>query len=146
MRERHGHEGERLSALLDDELTEPAALEVTRHLAVCDRCMCDLDDIRAARAALRGLPRMEPPAALLAGIVPGLAFTGHASRRLRVGSAVATGMLLTAAAAFVMGGSEPGTVVPPVERFVVEHVVQTGGGPVISPVDLGRPVSSDRGR
>ena len=34
-----GHEDERLSALLDDELAEDEAIRVARHVAGCDRCL-----------------------------------------------------------------------------------------------------------
>lgn len=129
------HEDARLSAFLDDELSEDDALRVTRHLSSCDRCMGELEDIRAARAALRGLPNVEPPAALFSDAVA-LAVLGRADMaRLPVRLAVAAiaGSLLLAGAAWA-AGADDGTVRPPVDLFVVDHVVRVGGGPVITPV------------
>lgn len=130
------HEDARLSAFLDDELSEDDVLRVTRHLASCDRCMGELEDIRAARAALRGLPNVEPPAALFSDAVA-LAVLGRADMtrlpvRLAV-AAVAGSLLVLTGAAWAAGGDD-GTVRPPVDVFVVDHVVRVGGGPVITPV------------
>lgn len=136
---RQQHEDERLSAFLDDELPEREALEVTRHLAACDRCMAELEDVRAARSALRRLPNVDPPAALF--LDAELFAAADAAVRwplgMRVLVAALAGSAVLGGAAFAAGGSPDGTVVPPVELFVVDHVVRVGGGPVITSVDLG---------
>lgn len=135
---RDDHEDERLSAFLDDELSDDDALEVTRHLAGCDRCLAELEDLRHARALLRGLPNLDPPATIFSDAV------AHASlerlrwsRTVRLASVALLGTAVMSAAAFAAGGEDHGTVVPPVELFVVDHVVRVGGGPMITPVDLG---------
>lgn len=142
MREAHRrqqHEDERLSAFLDDELREDEALEVTRHLASCGRCLAELEDIRTARSALRRLPNVEPPAGMF--LDAELAAASGAALQLpmplRLLLAALVGSAVLGGAAFAAGGDPEGTVVPPVELFVVDHVVRVGGGPVITSVDLG---------
>lgn len=136
------HEDERLSAYLDDELSDDEALVVTRHLARCDDCVAELDGIRQARAALRRLPKLEPPPALFldAAFTAAVAGPGWVSA-WSVGARVLVAGLLVAvglgAGAFAAGGQPEGTVAPPVELFVVDHVLRVGGGPVITAVDLG---------
>ena len=139
MRER-GHPDAELSAFLDDELDEPAARRVTRHVARCPRCVAELDDLRTARAMLRDLPRVAgPDAGELVADVPDAVRRDQARRRVRTAVAgTVAGVLGVLGLAFVLGGSERGQVVPPVDVVVVDHVVRTGGGPVLQPVDLGR--------
>lgn len=130
------HEDDRLSALLDDELPEPEALEVTRHLSHCDTCLAELEALRTTRTALRGLPGIAPPAAMLSRVAQRAVDRRHRrTRARRVASAVLVAVALVGTAGFLAGGDR-GTVVPPVELFVVDHVARTGGGPVIAPVDL----------
>lgn len=136
MRDR-GHPDELLSAFLDDELREADALRVTRHLDGCAVCLAELDGLRDARAALRGLPDIALPASMFAS-VPQVAATAESSVRSRVAVAgVAVGVAALLTTAFVLG-EQTGDVVPPVDVVVVDHVARTGGGPVIQPVDLPR--------
>lgn len=137
MRDR-GHPDELLSAFLDDELDEPDASQVTTHLATCDTCLAELDGLRQARAALRGLPDIPPPSSLFAAIPDVAAQAGSRDRGRRAATGVAAGLAALLTAAFVLGESQPGEVVPPVDVVVVDHVVRTGGGPVIQPVVLDR--------
>ena len=137
-RPRGGHEDERLSAFLDDELREADALEVTRHLSSCERCVRELADLRAAREMVRGLPNLEPPAVLFSDAVAAASLERMRwSRTVRAASVALVGTAVFVTAAFAAGGDDGGTVVPPVELFVVDHVVRVGGGPMITPVDLG---------
>lgn len=133
---RDPHEEERLSALLDDELSDEDALTVTRHLAACDPCMVELEEIRSARRALRELPQIDPPAALFSDVVLA-APAGRWSTSTRVLAASIAATSLVGGAAFV-AGAPAGDVVPPVENYVVDHVARVGGVPMITPVDLGR--------
>lgn len=136
MRDR-GHPDDLLSAFLDDELEEAASLRVARHLATCRDCLDELDGLRAAREALRDLPQVAPPYALLAE-VPEAAHELTPRRGRTVVAGLVAGMLGLLALAFALGGTESGDVVPPVDVVVVDHVARTGGGPVIQPVDLDR--------
>lgn len=137
MRER-GHPDELLSAFLDDELDEGDASQVTRHLATCERCLTELDGLREARAALRGLPDIPAPSALFASVPDAAARAGSRDRGRRAATGVAAGLAALLTAAFVLGEGQAGEVVPPVDVVVVDHVARTGGGPVIQPVVLDR--------
>lgn len=137
MRDRR-HPDDLLSAFLDDELDEPDASHVTRHLAGCGSCLAELDGLRQARTALRGLPDIPPPSSLFAAVPDAADRAGARDRGRRAATGVAVGLAALLTAAFVLGESQPGEVVPPVEVVVVDHVVRTGGGPVIQPVVLDR--------
>lgn len=134
------HADDRLSALLDDELDDDEALDVTRHVADCGRCLSELEEIRRSRAALRSLPAVDPPGDLQQQIrtrLANLESVRPSTARRVVAAAAASGLLLIAAA-MTVGADEPGTVAPPVDVFVTDHVGQTDGRPVLTPVDLGR--------
>ena len=136
---RDRHEDDRLSAFLDDELSEEDALVVTRHLAGCDRCLGELEEIRSARSLLRGLPNVEPPAGMLHDVST-LAVDDDHHHWSWTARAVAASLLASAAvaaAAFAAGGEADGTVSPPIDVFVVDHVTRVDG-PMLTPVDLGR--------
>jgi anti-sigma factor RsiW len=124
MGERHVPGGQ-LSAFLDDELDDGLATAVARHVSGCDRCFGDLEGLRITRAALRGLPRLQAPV-LATGSGP----RRPPSRRARVAAVVCAAPLLLAGIAYAVGGERSGEVVPPVDRFLVEHVARAGGAPV----------------
>lgn len=124
------HEQERLSAFLDDELSDEEALEVARHVASCAECLAELEGLRAARDALRALPTVRPPAPI---VPPPPQATARWWRAVAVG--LCGGMLLVVGA-WTLGGEGGGTVAPPVDVFVADHVVRvTSGGPFVVPVD-----------
>jgi len=133
-----GHEDVRLSALLDDELTEVETLAVVRHLARCTNCEAELDAVRRAREAVRALPQLEPPPYLFA-VAAARARAASRPRRLGIRLATAGAALGGLLGGVVLLAGEPnGTVAPPVETFVVDHVARVGGVPMVIPVDLGR--------
>ncbi len=125
MGERHVP-GEQLSAFLDDELHDGRAAAVARHVTGCERCFGDLQALQITRAALRGLPRLQAPV-LATGGGPA---RRRPSRRARFVAVACAVPVLLAGAAYVVGGDRAGEVVPPVERFLVEHVARAGGAPV----------------
>ncbi|MFN2557926.1 MAG: anti-sigma factor [Nitriliruptorales bacterium] len=131
------HENERLSALLDDELSIDEALEVTRHVIVCGRCFSEFEAIREARKALRALPSIEPPQELLGHLLaePSPVKASPALAR-RLVSAAAVSIVLIAAAAFTLGEDERGTITPPVDMFVADHLTRVDDGLMLTPVDL----------
>ncbi len=135
-----GHKRERLSALLDDELGVDDALRVTRHVAACSHCLAELEAIRQARDALRSLPRVEPPPEVYVQLLatPPPAEPPPVVWTRRVVSGLAASAALIAAVAFLAGGQDEGTVAPPVDVFVVDHVTSFDDGPLIIPVNLGR--------
>lgn len=59
------HPGELLSAFLDGEVTEDERNQVADHLTTCASCESDLEDLNAARTALRSLLVMEMPSGLI---------------------------------------------------------------------------------
>lgn len=56
-----GHYGVSLSAYLDGELPTAEFENVFSHLHECAECRTDLQDLDAARTAVRSLPGIEPP-------------------------------------------------------------------------------------
>lgn len=130
-----GHEDGRLSAFLDDELGERAALEVARHLERCDDCRDELEQLRTTRSALRSLPPVTPSFAwMVETAVLGPGDTGRGPGRIALAGLLGAAMLVVAVG-FLLGG-ESGTVRPPVDRLVVDHVRSVEGGPVVTPVRL----------
>lgn len=131
-----GHEGDRLSAFLDDELDERDALAVTRHLERCGDCCDELERLRETRAALRSLPPVTPSLSWMvetAVLGPGDQPSRRATAVALSLAAIGAGALATA---FLLGGSGAGSVQPPVDAFVVDHVRSVEGGPVVTPVRL----------
>jgi anti-sigma factor RsiW len=119
---------ERLSAFLDDELAEGTALRVTRHLAGCDACLEELEELRATRDALRLLPGLQAPV-LTAEIRPDRSTVRRVSRTAMLTGVMTVVVVMLGGAAYLVGGDD-GDVVPPMEMFLVDHVARTGGGPV----------------
>lgn len=138
MGDRRGHPEARLSAFLDDELPEADALAVARHVTRCPGCRDELEELRAARTALRELPTVRPPASLLTDMLDGVPDGDGPRRGARTATVAVAGVVTLLLVAFVVGGDETGEVVPPVDLVVVDHVARTGGGPVIVPADLNR--------
>lgn len=91
----HGpHLDDALSAYLDDELAPAARREAEAHLAGCAECREELDEVAAARQAIRVMPVHAAPRPILGvGPVP-----ASASRRRAVWALVAAA---AAAVAFV---------------------------------------------
>jgi anti-sigma factor RsiW len=132
--------GQRLSAFLDDELGDEDALVLTAHVTACPACRDELEALRATRTALRGLPPLRGlpgvQAPVLTAEVRSLPRVRSWSRRVIALSGLAFAALALGAAAYVAGG-DGGEVVPPVERFLLDHLARTGDGPV--PAPLGGP-------
>ncbi|MHB8835650.1 MAG: anti-sigma factor family protein [Candidatus Methylomirabilia bacterium] len=57
-----------LSAYLDGDLDSLLTGEIRAHLENCAACRLELDQLRLTVGALRGLPDLPPPAAILAGV------------------------------------------------------------------------------
>ena len=135
-----GHEGDRLSAFLDDELGDRDAMVVTRHLARCDGCTDELEQLRSLRAALRGLPGVQTPLSFMVEQVvlsPSGAAVDEGPNTAMTAAwlTVAAGTLLLLAA-FMLGGTAQGSIVPPVDAMVVDHMRSVEGGPVVVPAGL----------
>lgn len=128
------HAGGRLSAFLDDELDDGAALDVVRHLADCPGCRTELEQIRATRSALRDLPPVDVPLSFMVeSVVLGPRHDPDGPSTVVIGALVAVSVLLVTA--FAVGG-DTGAVRPDVATYVGDHVETVGGGPVVVPVSL----------
>lgn len=120
--------GDHLSAFLDDELGDEAAMSATRHLADCERCLGELTALRATRDALRRLPSLQAPV-LTAGVQVRSQQLARMARRVRLVVLVCAIPVLLGGAIYVLG-RDAGDVEPTTELFLVEHLGRTGGGPV----------------
>lgn len=136
------------SAWIDGALDADERALVSHHLQDCAACAADVDSLARARTLLRNLPvrrlpsgaQTVPPAPAPSGarrhrtVSP--QGTGRAARqRLTAGLALLVAMI--GGAAFALGGQpapEDRLVTVPVDLFVADHLVQTVGGPMFTPV------------
>jgi anti-sigma factor RsiW len=143
------HLGQRLSALIDNELTDAERDRVLTHLAGCDACRVEAVALRAlkrrmhalgeamADAALTGrLMAMAAPAERGPWATTGAWRNGHRyppARYFAAGVFVAVVVGL-GATAFVIGGDQqpPGPrVTPAVDLYMVQHSIVTGDVPAM---------------
>ncbi len=91
----HHRTRERLSAYIDRQLPPGAARAVEAHLASCEECRTEVDDLRATVRALQTLPPAEPR--LSFALTPEMAGTPVRPSPARSMAPVQTGMRLAAA-------------------------------------------------
>lgn len=134
------HPADLISAYLDGELNAVETTEIESHLADCGECASELDDVTAARSALRGLPMLDPP--VWVGRVDVVPIQSAKSRRAqgftRWVAAAAASVILLAGVVVVSG--EPAAVIDidtmstqHVARVVVDPGISTIRGPVSGP-------------
>jgi hypothetical protein len=63
------HLGIRVSALADDQLSHDERDRALAHVARCEQCRFELEQERETKAALRGLPLVEPPTQLVTALL-----------------------------------------------------------------------------
>ena len=142
------HLGQRISALIDGELSDSERDRVLAHLAGCDECRQEAVALRALKQRMHSLGEAMVDAALtgrlMAMAMPpdGRPWTARAPWRPRGGSPAArmltAGILASTVAglgatAFFVGGEQqaPGPkVTPAVDTFLVQHAIVTGDLPV----------------
>jgi hypothetical protein len=142
------HLGQRISALIDGELSDSERDRVLAHIAGCDECRQEAVALRALKQRMHSLGEAMVDAALtgrlMAMAVPpdGRPWTARAPWRPRGGSPAArmltAGILASTVAglgavAFFVGGEQqaPGPkVTPAVDTFLVQHAIVTGDLPV----------------
>jgi anti-sigma factor RsiW len=144
------HLGQRISALIDGELSDSERDRVLAHIAGCDECRQEAVALRALKQRMHSLGEAMVDAALtgrlMAMAMPsdGQPWTARAPWRTR--GAFPAARMLTAgllastvaglgAAAFFAGGEQqaPGPkVTPAVDTFLVQHAIVTGDLPVTS--------------
>jgi Putative zinc-finger len=142
------HLGQRISALIDGELSDSERDRVLAHIAGCDECRQEAVALRALKQRMHSLGEAMVDAALtgrlMAMAMPsdGRPWTARAPWRPR--GAFPAARMLTAgilastvaglgAAAFFAGGEQqaPGPkVTPAVDTFLVQHAIVTGDLPV----------------
>ncbi len=142
------HLGQRISALIDGELSDSERDRVLAHIAGCDECRQEAVALRALKQRMHSLGEAMVDTALtgrlMAMAMPpdGRSWTARASWRPR--GALPAAWMLTAgilastvaglgAAAFFAGGEHqvPGPkVTPAVDTFLVQHAIVTGDMPV----------------
>ncbi len=88
------HPDDVLSAYLDDELAPAARREVEVHLAGCADCRGELDDVAAARRAIRILPVHGAPRPLIPALSRPEARRGRVAWALAAVVAAAVAMFL----------------------------------------------------
>jgi anti-sigma factor RsiW len=142
------HLGDRLSALVDGELSAAERDRAHAHLAGCAACRAEANQLRALKKRMRGLGEEPPDDALTQRLIaiaePGppvparrraRRMNGPASRPRRrylalgVVSCVFAGLSVTA---FTMGGDQqtPGPrITPQVQLYSVQHAITTGQVP-----------------
>jgi anti-sigma factor RsiW len=129
------HYGPELSAFLDGELTVEEQEMIVTHLQGCTDCLLDLQDLDAARTAIRALPGVEPPVPLL----PRLPVRSQRTslRRLAVAAA---GFIGAAFIAFNMASSGPEPMSVDLDEFADRHNVRMSvdDGAVVVPAIAGR--------
>jgi anti-sigma factor RsiW len=146
------HLGERLSALIDGELTDGQRERVLSHLARCEPCREEAAALRLIKRRMNALGDATAVGALNWRLIA-LAASGGPSAgssgppgwgrwaRVRMprplllagGAALAAAGLSLSAAAFLAGGSPPPRgprVVPALDVFMVQHAITTGDVPV----------------
>jgi hypothetical protein len=142
------HLGQRISALIDGELSDSERDRVLAHIAGCDECRQEAVALRALKQRMHSLGEAMVDAALtgrlMAMAMPsdGRPWTARApwrprgafpaARMLTVGILASTVAGLGAAAFFVGGEQQtPGPkVTPAVDTFLVQHAIVTGDLPV----------------
>ena len=108
-----GHPDHELSAYLDGELPTAEIEAVSGHLAGCAECRRLLQDVDAARTAIRALPRLEPvlvPMPAEAGETAGAPVRDR--RRVGLGVAVTAGAAAVVVAFTLTRGPAPTMIDP----------------------------------
>jgi len=140
------HLGQRISALIDGELSDSERDRVLTHIAGCDACRQEAVALRALKQRMHSLGEAMVDAALtgrlMAMAMPpdGRPWTTRPPWRFPAARMLAAGILASAvagvgAAAFFAGGEQQASgprVTPAVGTFLVQHAIVTGDVPVTS--------------
>jgi anti-sigma factor RsiW len=166
------HLGDRLSALVDDELDGAERDRAHAHLASCEQCRTEAAELRALKQRLRALMSGAPaeaamtrrliamtgpggplpPRRRLLRLAPPIRETrrpgprGPVRRRYLVLGTMSLVVGLGTAAFTAGGGSgaAPGPkITPPVEMYSVEHAITTGEVPFTGPSSRASMADSD---
>ena len=131
------HLGAELSAYLDAELNTLELPIVMHHIETCSHCREDLQELDAARTAIRALPRVEPPELLDVRRI------GDRPRRQRwqvvtAAAGIAAALVVTFGVATSAPTEAPVDLGSFAERHVARASVETGFSmlPVLAPASV----------
>lgn len=113
------HYGPELSAFLDGELTADEQVMIVAHLQTCTDCLLELQDLDAARTAVRSMPGVEPPVPLM----PRIPVRSQRTSLKRLAIAAA-GFIGAAAIAINMASSGSETTPVDLDEFADRHTVR----------------------
>lgn len=128
------HYGPELSAFLDGELTADEQAMIVTHLQTCTDCLLELQDLDAARTAVRSMPGVEPVEPIVARLP--VRHQGTSLKRLGIAAAAAIAAVLIA---INMAASGPAPIPVDLDQFADQHNVRlsveegVSGVPVIAP-------------
>lgn len=136
------HLGQRLSALVDNELGAAERDRVLAHLAGCEPCRAEAIALRALKQRMRALGEAAADTGLIGRLLamtppppsPSPAAARWTTRRRAAIAAAASSLVAAglAGAAFVAGGGSPRpepTITPAVDMFTVQHAITSGAVP-----------------
>lgn len=136
------HLGQRLSALVDNELAAAERDRVLAHLACCESCRQEVIALRALKRRMHALADATADTSLVQRLLampppagqPARARAGRRGRRLAALAAASSlvAMAGLAMAAFLAGGGtpQPGpTVTPAMDVFMFQHAITPMPGP-----------------
>ena len=128
------HYGPELSAFLDGELTADEQTLIVKHLQTCTDCLLELQDLDAARTAVRSMPGVEPAEP----IAPKLPVRQQRTslKRLGIAAAAAIGAIVIA---FNMASSGPTATPVDLDQFADQHNVRLSVEDGVSGVPVNAP-------
>ena len=145
------HLHDKVSGLVDGELSGAARSRALNHLRRCEACRAEVSATLQVKRRLEGLAAAEPPGDLRAAlgslprpdVLPDpIQDRSHGGRRVLAGAATMSVALL--GVAYVLGAPEDqapaATVTPPVEQFVAEFASSSGsplGDPAVGALEAG---------
>ncbi|MBO0774765.1 MAG: zf-HC2 domain-containing protein, partial [Actinobacteria bacterium] len=138
--------GQRLSALIDGELSMAERDRVLAHLARCEPCRQEAIALRALKRRMTALSETTAGTDLVARLLAMTPPAGRPStgplrrpawrRRAAVAAAISSVAVagVTAAAFLAGGGGQPGpTVTPPIDVFLTQHAITPATAPSATP-------------
>ncbi len=134
------HAGDRLSALLDGELSPAEEAEVQTHLVACMACRLEMETVGVARLWLRALPPVDPPFGLYERML-----MPYRPRRRRFAMAFVGAAAAVAAVLVSVAPAPPPPVSPSVATLIEAHATSGAEGePLTNLAPAGVPVSVPR--
>ena len=118
-----GHPGDRLSALLDGELSPEEEAEVQGHLVTCMVCRREMESVGVARLWVRALPPVEPPFGLYERML-----LPYRPARRRVAMAFVGAAAAVAAVLVSVAPARQQPVSPSVATLIEAHATSSADG------------------